>query len=109
MGVGGAMVVPATLSIVTNLFTSPTARAKAIAVWASVAALGLGLGPLVGGVLPRHYYWGSVFVISVPLVLGALVAGRFTIPESHAPGAGRLDPVGAGLSVIGLAALLCTR
>ncbi len=106
MGVGGAMVVPATLSIVTNVFTSPTARAKAIAVWASVAALGLGLGPLVGGVLLRHFYWGSVFAISLPLVLGALVAGRFTIPESRAPTTGRLDPVGAGLSVVSLAALL---
>ncbi len=106
MGVGGAMVVPATLSIVTNVFTSPTARAKAIAVWASVAALGLGLGPLVGGILLRDFYWGSVFVISLPLVLGALVAGRFTIPESRDRTAGRLDPVGAGLSVVSLAALL---
>jgi MFS transporter, DHA2 family, multidrug resistance protein len=106
MGVGGAMVVPATLSIVTNVFTSRTGRAKAIAVWASVAALGLGLGPLVGGVLLRHFYWGSVFVMSLPLVLGALVAGRFTIPESRDPTAGRLDPVGAGLSVVSLAALL---
>ena len=106
MGIGASMVVPATLSIVTNLFTSPTARAKAIAVWASVAALGLGLGPLVGGVLLRHFYWGSVFVISLPVVIGALVAGRLTIPESRGRTAGRLDPVGAGLSVVGLAALV---
>ena len=106
MGAGGAMVVPATLSIVTNVFSSPTARAKAIAVWASVAALGLGLGPLVGGVLLRHFYWGSVFLISLPLVLGAFVAGRFTIPESRDPTVRRLDPVGAALSVFSLAALL---
>jgi EmrB/QacA subfamily drug resistance transporter len=106
MGVGGAMVVPATLSIVTNVFTSPAARAKAIAVWASVAALGLGLGPLVGGVLLRSFYWGSVFLISLPLVVAALVAGRLTIPESRDPTGGRLDPVGAGLSMVSLAALI---
>ena len=106
MGVGGAMVVPATLSIVTNVFTSPTERAKAIAVWASVAALGLGLGPLAGGVLLHSFYWGSVFLISLPLVVGALVASRLTIPESRAPGAGRLDPVGAGLSIVSLVALV---
>jgi EmrB/QacA subfamily drug resistance transporter len=106
MGVGGALVLPATLSIVTNVFTEPAARARAIAVWAGVAALGLGLGPLVGGWLLERFYWGSVFVVNVPVVIAAIVAGRLTIPESRAPKAGRLDPAGAGLSVAGLSALL---
>jgi EmrB/QacA subfamily drug resistance transporter len=106
MGVGGALVLPATLSIVTNLFTEPTERARAIAVWAGVAALGLGLGPLVGGWLLRHFYWGSVFLINVPVVVAALIAGRLTIPESRDPNAARLDPVGAALSVAGLGAVL---
>jgi MFS family permease len=60
MGVGGALVVPTTLSIVTNVFTDPSERGRAIAVWTGVAALGLGTGPLVGGVLLRHFYWGRV-------------------------------------------------
>jgi EmrB/QacA subfamily drug resistance transporter len=106
MGVGGALVLPATLSIVTNMFTEPRERARAIAVWAGVAALGLGLGPLVGGWLLQRFYWGSVFLVNVPVVIGALVAGRLTIPESRDPGAGRLDPLGAVLSVAGLGALL---
>jgi EmrB/QacA subfamily drug resistance transporter len=106
MGVGGALVLPATLSIVTNIFTDPTARARAIAVWAGVAALGLGLGPLVGGWLLQNFYWGSVFLVNVPVVIAALVAGWFTIPESRDPHAARLDPVGAVLSVTGLGALL---
>jgi EmrB/QacA subfamily drug resistance transporter len=106
MGVGGALVLPATLSIVTNMFTEPRERARAIAVWAGVAALGLGLGPLVGGWLLQRLYWGSVFLVNVPVVIGALVAGRLTIPESRDPGAARLDPLGAALSVAALGALL---
>jgi EmrB/QacA subfamily drug resistance transporter len=106
MGVGGALVLPATLSIVTNIFTEPRERARAIAVWAGVAALGLGLGPLVGGWLLQRFYWGSVFLVNVPVVMAALVAGRLTIPESRHPGAARLDPLGAVLSVAGLGALL---
>jgi EmrB/QacA subfamily drug resistance transporter len=106
MGAGGALVLPATLSIVTNVFTEPGPRSRAIAVWTGVAALGLGLGPLVGGGLLEHFYWGSVFVVNVPVVIGAIVAGRLTVPESRAPAARRLDPVGAGLSVVGLSSLL---
>jgi len=106
MGVGGALVLPATLSIVTNTFTEPSERARAIAVWAGVAALGLGLGPLVGGWLLQRFYWGSVFLFNVPIAIAALVAGRLTIPESRDPDAARLDPLGASLSVVGLGALL---
>jgi EmrB/QacA subfamily drug resistance transporter len=106
MGLGGALVLPATLSIVTNVFTDPSERARAIAVWAGVAALGLGLGPLVGGWLLQRFYWGSVFLINVPIAIAALVAGRLTIPESRNPSAARLDPLGAALSVVGLGALL---
>ena len=106
MGLGGALVLPATLSIVTNVFTEPTARARAIAVWAGVAALGLGLGPLVGGWLLQHFDWGSVFLVNVPVVIAAIAAGRLSIPESRSPRAGRLDPVGAALSVAALSSLL---
>jgi EmrB/QacA subfamily drug resistance transporter len=106
MGVGGALVLPATLSIVTNVFTEPAARARAIAIWAGVAALGLGLGPLVGGWLLQHFSWGSVFLVNVPVVIAAIAAGQLVIPESRAPTARRLDPIGAALSIAGLSALL---
>jgi EmrB/QacA subfamily drug resistance transporter len=106
MGLGGALVLPATLSIVTNVFTEPAARARAIAVWAGVAALGLGLGPLVGGWLLQHFYWGSVFLVNVPVVIAAIAAGRLSIPETRSPRARRVDPVGAALSVAGLSSLL---
>ena len=106
MGIGGAMVVPATLAIVTTVFIDPGERARAVAVWAGVAALGLGLGPLLGGLLLRYFYWGSVFVVSVPLIIASIAFGRLTVPESRDPAAGRLDPIGAALSVLTLGALL---
>jgi tRNA-Thr(GGU) m(6)t(6)A37 methyltransferase TsaA len=106
MGIGGAMVVPATLSIVSSVFTEPSERARAIAVWAGVAALGLGLGPLVGGLLLRHFYWGSAFLVGLPLVIGAVVGGRAVVPESRNPAARRLDPIGAALSIVALGGLL---
>lgn len=106
MGIGGALVLPATLSILTNVFTEPRERARAIGVWAGVAALGLGLGPLVGGWLLQRFYWGSVFLLNVPVAIAALLAGRFTIPESRDASATKLDPLGAALSVLGVGALL---
>ncbi|MEJ7804177.1 MAG: DHA2 family efflux MFS transporter permease subunit, partial [Candidatus Limnocylindria bacterium] len=106
MGVGGALIMPATLSIITNVFTEPTERAKAIAVWAGVAALGLGLGPLVGGWLLQHFYWGSIFLVNVPVVVATLIAVRLLVPESRDTSASRLDPVGAALSIAGLGTVL---
>jgi EmrB/QacA subfamily drug resistance transporter len=106
MGVGGAFIMPSTLSLITNVFTDPIERAKAIGIWAGVSALGLGLGPLVGGTLLAHFWWGSVFLVNIPVVAAALVGGYVLIPESRDPSAPRLDPVGAGLSVIGLVAVL---
>jgi MFS family permease len=98
MGIGGAFIMPATLSIITNLFREPAERAKAIGVWAGVSALGVGIGPVAGGFLLSHFYWGSVFFVNVPIVVVALVAGYFLVPDSRDPSAPRLDPVGALLS-----------
>ena len=106
MGIGGAFMMPATLSIITNVFTDPVERGKAIGIWAGISALGAGTGPVVGGFLLSHFYWGSVFFVNVPIVVVTLIAGRFLIPESRDPSAPRLDPVGAALSIAGLALLL---
>ena len=105
MGIGGALIMPATLSIITNVFP-PEDRAKAIGVWAGTAGLGGALGPLTGGFLVTHFYWGSVFLVNVPIVVIGLIAGVFLIPTSKDPSAPRLDPVGAVLSIVGLALVL---
>lgn len=106
MGIGGAFIMPATLSILTNIFPDNRERAKAIGVWAGVSALGVGFGPLAGGFLLTHFWWGSVFLVNVPITIAALVLGWLLVPESKDPSAPRLDPVGALLSIAGLVALL---
>ena len=108
MGLGAAFVMPATLSIITNLFTDPKERAQAIAAWAGVAGLGVAIGPITGGWLLEHFWWGSVFLVNVPFIVLALVAGRRLLPESRDPEQPRLDFVGALLSIVGLTALIWT-
>ena len=106
MGVGGALIMPATLSILTNTFTNPAERGKAIGIWAGVSGMGIAIGPIAGGWLLRHFWWGSVFLVNVPIVLVALIAGSLLIIDSKDPSAPRLDPIGAGLSILGLTVLL---
>src|SRR5690349_1028328 len=105
MGIGGALIMPATLSIITNVFPG-NERPRAISIWAGVAGLGAALGPLTGGFLVEHFYWGSVFLVNIPIVLFGLITGFFLIPTSKDPAAPKLDPVGALLSIVGLVALL---
>jgi EmrB/QacA subfamily drug resistance transporter len=105
MGIGGALIMPSTLSILTNVFP-PKERGQAIGIWAAVSGLGIILGPVIGGYLLDHFWWGSVFLINVPIIGIALVSGYFLIPESKDPEARRLDPGGAILSIAGLSALL---
>ncbi len=105
MGIGGAMIMPSTLSIITDVFPRRE-RGKAIGIWAGVAALGIGLGPLLGGWLLEHFWWGSVFLINVPIVTIALIAGFFLVPRSRDPLPPRIDVVGAGLSVAALVTLV---
>ena len=106
MGIGGALIMPATLSLLTNIFTDPKERARAIGVWAAVAGAGSAFGPLIGGFLLEHFWWGSVFLINVPVVIVALIAGRVLLPTSRDESAPRLDPLGAVLSVAGLVVVL---
>jgi EmrB/QacA subfamily drug resistance transporter len=105
MGIGAALIMPATLSILTNVFP-PQERAKAIAVWAGLAGAGAAIGPVASGFLLEHFWWGSVFLVNIPLVLATLVAGRFLVPTSKDPNSERLDPIGATLSIVGLGAVL---
>jgi EmrB/QacA subfamily drug resistance transporter len=106
MGIGASAIMPATLSVLTNVFHDPRERAKAIGVWAGVSAIGIAVGPIAGGVLLQHFWWGSVFLVNVPVVTIALVAGYLLVPDSKDPDAGRLDPLGSLLSIVGLAVLL---
>ena len=105
MGVGAAFVMPATLSILTSVFP-PRERGRAIGVWAGLAGAGAAIGPVAGGWLLEHFWWGSVFLLNVPIVLAAVIAGRWLVPKSRDPKHVALDPVGAGLSIVGLSALL---
>jgi len=108
MGVGAALVFPATLAILTNVFTDPTERAKAIGVWSAVSGLAVALGPLTGGWLLEHFWWGSVFLVNVPVVAVALIAGQVLIPATRDPDAGRLDANGLVLSIAAILLLVYT-
>ncbi|GLW97633.1 DHA2 family efflux MFS transporter permease subunit [Microtetraspora sp. NBRC 16547] len=105
MGTGAALIMPLSMSILPSVF-GPEERGKAIAVWSAAMALGLPLGPIVGGYLLDHYWWGSIFLINIPVVLVSLVAAAVLLPESRDASATRLDIPGALLSVAGLAALV---
>jgi DHA2 family multidrug resistance protein-like MFS transporter len=101
MGLGAAAIMPATLSILTNIFP-PDERPRAIAAWAAVSGLGVALGPVTGGLLLEQFSWTSVFLVNLPLVAAALIAGAILVPESRDPDSPRIDVVGAGLSIAGL-------
>ena len=105
MGAAAALIYPATLAILNNVFTVARERATAIGIWSGVSGLAVAIGPVSGGVLLRHFAWSSVFYVSVPVALIALVAGRLLLPESRDPKAGRFDPLGALLSVAGISLL----
>jgi EmrB/QacA subfamily drug resistance transporter len=106
MGAGAAFIMPATLSLLTSVFTDTRERAMAIGIWAATAGLGVALGPVVGGLLLDHFWWGSIFIVNVPLCVLAIVVGRKVIPESRDPAARRIDWTGAALSGVGLIAFV---
>src|SRR5690349_16864077 len=99
MGIGGAMIMPATLSILGNIFPDARERTRAIAIWAAMAAVGIALGPVLGGILLAHFSWGSIFIVNLPVVLVALAAGALVLPTSKDPAPGRIDLLGSLLSI----------
>ncbi|HLT16268.1 MAG TPA: DHA2 family efflux MFS transporter permease subunit [Acidimicrobiales bacterium] len=105
MGLAAAFVMPSTLSLLTNVFP-PAERPKAIAVWAGISGGGAALGPIASGFLLEHFWWGSVFLVNVPVLLLALVAGKVLVPTSRDPEQPPLDVPGALLSIAGLSALV---
>ena len=108
MGVGAALIFPATLSIISNLYTDRSERATAIGIWAAMTGLGVAFGPVTGGFLLEHFWWGSVFVVMAPVAgLTFLAAIRF-VPTSRDPSTPPLDLAGLVLSTLGIGALVFT-
>ncbi|MEV7676952.1 MFS transporter [Streptomyces sp. NPDC088341] len=102
LGVGGAMIMPATLSILRAVFPDRRERAVAIGVWTAVAAVGAAVGPVLGGFLVEHFWWGSVFLINLPLLAVLLPLGRVLLPESKGCGDGPWDVLGALMAAAGV-------
>ncbi|MEU7280533.1 MFS transporter [Streptomyces sp. NPDC045431] len=102
LGIGGAMIMPATLSILRAVFPDRRERATAIGIWTAVAAVGAATGPVLGGFLLEHFWWGSVFLINIPLMAVILPAGRWLLPESKGSGDGPWDVLGALMAAAGV-------
>ncbi|MFE4968050.1 MFS transporter [Streptomyces sp. NPDC056660] len=105
MGFGGAFILPATLAIIMNVFERDE-QPKAIGIWTGVVGFAIAAGPIAGGVLLQHFWWGSVFLVNVPIVVAAMAAMVAIVPDSRDPSPGRLDPFGVLLSIVGLALLV---
>ncbi|SJM70152.1 MFS transporter [Gulosibacter sp. 10] len=106
LGVGGAMIMPTTLSLIRVVFTDAKKRALALSIWAAVSGIGTAIGPLVGGFLLEHFSWHAAFLINVPLMVIAVVAGIIILPESRVPNPGRWDALSAVLSLVGMTLLV---
>jgi EmrB/QacA subfamily drug resistance transporter len=108
MGMAAAFIFPATLAVLTNTFTNPKERAGAIGVWTGVVGLAVALGPLTGGLLLRHFWWGSIFFVNLPVAALAVGLGAWLVPVSRDPASPRLDLLGFALSSVGIGALVYT-
>ncbi len=106
MGFGAALTIPSSLSIINDMFRDPTQRARAIGVWAGTIGLGIAIGPIAGGLLLARFWWGSIFLVNVPIVVAGIVGATMFVPDSRNSSAAQPDPVGAMLSIAGLGMLL---
>ncbi len=106
LGVAGATLMPSTLALIRNMFHDEHQRRIAIAIWINSFVIGGAIGPLLGGIMLEHFWWGSVFLLNVPVMALLLVLGPLLLPEFRDPGAGRLDLVSAGLSLAAMLALI---
>jgi EmrB/QacA subfamily drug resistance transporter len=105
MGLAGAMIMPATLSILTNVFP-PKERAKAVGIWAGVTGVGVAIGPILTGLLLEHYSWHSIFIINIPIIIVTVLAAAWLVPRTADPSHSSLDPLGGLLSTVGLVAVV---
>ena len=108
MGIGGAFIMPSTLSILVQVFTEPRERAQAIGIWAAVAGAAVAIGPILGGLLLEVTTWHAIFWVNPPLAVLAILATLALVPESRDPSRPRLDPLGAILSTVGIVAFVVT-
>ena len=108
MGVGGAFIMPSTLWILVQVFRDRRERAQAIGIWAAVAGAAVAIGPILGGFLIEYVSWHAIFWVNPPLVVLAILATLWLVPESRDPSRPQLDPIGAVLSTVGLIALVVT-
>ncbi|MFI9405170.1 DHA2 family efflux MFS transporter permease subunit [Nocardia sp. NPDC052316] len=107
-GVAAALIYPATLALLSTIFTERKERAAAIGIWAAVSGVGTALGPIAGGLLLKHYPWHSLFLVNLPIIAVAFVGGLVLLPNSRAERVGRFDVVGALLSIAGVGVLVHT-
>jgi DHA2 family multidrug resistance protein-like MFS transporter len=106
LGVAGATLMPSTMALIRNMFHDPKQRTTAIAIWVTGFSTGAAIGPLAGGVLLEYFWWGSVFLLGVPVMLLLLALGPVLLPEYRDPDAGKLDLLSAGLSLVGVLAII---
>ena len=106
LGVAGAALAPSTLALIRGLFPRPRERSMAVGVWAAMFSAGTALGPVIGGLLLEHFWWGSVFLINVPVMVVLLVGGIILLPEQRNPTPGPWDLPSVGLSLVGILALV---
>ena len=106
LGVAGATLMPSTMALIRNMFHDPDQRRVAIAVWINCFVVGGAIGPLLGGVMLEHFWWGSVFLLNVPVMIALLVLAPILLPEFKDPNAGRLDILSAALSLLGILSVI---
>ncbi|WP_432032417.1 MFS transporter [Streptomyces antibioticus] len=106
LGVAGATLMPATLALIRNIFHDPRERSLAVGIWGATASAGTAVGPIVGGFLLEHFWWGAVFLINLPVMIVLVVVGLRTLPESKNPDPGPWDLISVALSLVGMIAVV---